>query len=513
MNKKNLLLLLFLSFLLKPVWLFDYTSLSPGDDLSYWLHSATLAFDYDIDYLNDYFYNDARFDPETNVPYHPPGSGYMSAPFVALFGMIDNFRTNNLSPYSSQIGLLSYYGFFVGTLFYTLLGFYFLSKLLDAKKLQRHKKLILLLTYLSTIVHYSTTRFLMAHAHEFFLVTLILYNFEINEKVSKKNILVLTSSYFLLSLTRPSTFLISLVLLIAYSKKINKKSWNIGNLSLLFIFSYSYNWISNYLYNSNFILINFNNSKFLQNTGYENLLDLNKIFLGLIKIPNLLFSFSGGLLWSTPIIFTGLLSFIILLKRESFNLHKLGMLFYLAGFFIVAIVWEGREVAYGQRLFIGLLPYCAYVTALISKNIDIKMLLSILNVNAYLQYLYFSSSDNLTLKEGETLWGTVVGFAPENYTVFLYKELFQLENIFTIFAKSIYAINLFSLMSLDRILQIPIIKHISLDQISKFENRADKYLDISYLYVLLTSFSFFCFLFLFIKIISSKNIIGYSRNK
>ena len=31
------------------------------------------------------------------------------------------------------------------------------------------------------------------------------------------------------------------------------------------------------------------------------------------------------------------------------------MLIYLGGFFIVAIVWEGREVAYGQRLFIGLL--------------------------------------------------------------------------------------------------------------------------------------------------------------
>ena len=63
--------------------------------------------------------------------------------------------------------------------------------------------------------------FLMAHAHEF-LVVVILYNFEINERVSKNNIFILTLSYFLLSLTRPSTFLISLVLLIAYYKKINK---------------------------------------------------------------------------------------------------------------------------------------------------------------------------------------------------------------------------------------------------------------------------------------------------
>ena len=154
----------------------------------------------------------------------------------------------------------------------------------------------------------------MAHAHEFFLVVVILYNFEINERVSKNNIFILTLSYFLLSLTRPSTFLISLVLLIAYYKKINKESFNIANISSIFVISYLYYWISNKLYNSNFILINFNNSEFLQNTGFVNLIDLKNIFLGILKIPNLFFSFSGGLFWSTPIIFTGVLSFYITKK-------------------------------------------------------------------------------------------------------------------------------------------------------------------------------------------------------
>ena len=513
MNKKNLLLLFLLSFLLKPVWLFDYVNLSPGDDLSYWLHSVTLAFDYDFDYLNDYIYNDARFDPVTNAPYHPPGSGYLNFPFVALFGAIDGFRSINLSPYTSQIGLLSYYGFFAGTLFYTLLGFYFLSKLLDAKKLYKNKKLILLLTFLSTLVHYSTTRFLMAHAHEFFLVVLVLYNFEINEKVNSKNVFVLISSYFLLSLTRPSTFLLSLVLFVVYSKKFSRDSFNIINFSSLFIFSYLYYWISNKLYNSNFILINFNNSKFLQNSNYENLLDLNNIFSGIQKIPNLLFSFSGGLIWSTPVVITGILSFFILLKIEGFNPNKLAMAVYLSGFFIVAIVWEGREVAYGQRLFIGLLPFCAYATALISNKFNMKIFLWLLNTNAYLQYLYFYSSDNLTLKEGKTLWGTIVGFAPENYTLFLYKELFQLENIFTILAKSIYSINIFSLISFDKILESPLITYIPLSKLIKFENRAAKYLDLSNVYVLLTSFTFLCFLYLFIKIISSQNEINNGKNK
>ena len=116
-NRKNLLLLFLLSLLLKPVWLFDYTNLSPGDDLSYWLHSFTLAFDFDLNYLDDYFYDDTRFDPTTNAPYHPPGSGYLSAPFVALFGVIDNFKSYTFLGIL-QIGLFSYMDIFAATFLY-----------------------------------------------------------------------------------------------------------------------------------------------------------------------------------------------------------------------------------------------------------------------------------------------------------------------------------------------------------------------------------------------------------
>ena len=39
------LFFLLLTLLFKPLWLFEMKSMDPGDDLSYWLHSATLRID------------------------------------------------------------------------------------------------------------------------------------------------------------------------------------------------------------------------------------------------------------------------------------------------------------------------------------------------------------------------------------------------------------------------------------------------------------------------------------
>ena len=139
-NLKSGLLFVFLfSFILKPPWLFDSTNLAIGDDLSYWLHAATLAFDFDLYYISDHSFTNSIFHPSTNVPFHAPGTGYLNAPFVFLFGLIDNFRNNNLSILNSQIGLFSYLGFFAGTLLYSFLSFYFLSKLLIVKNLSKSK--------------------------------------------------------------------------------------------------------------------------------------------------------------------------------------------------------------------------------------------------------------------------------------------------------------------------------------------------------------------------------------
>ena len=68
-------------FLFKPTWLLNLNSLG-DDELSYWLHSATLAFDFDINYENDFEVNESWIFNNKNVPSHPPGSGYLSSLFI-----------------------------------------------------------------------------------------------------------------------------------------------------------------------------------------------------------------------------------------------------------------------------------------------------------------------------------------------------------------------------------------------------------------------------------------------
>ena len=41
-------------------------------------------------------------------------------------------------------------------------------------------------------------------------------------------------------------------------------------------------------------------------------------------------------------------------------LSKVFIFLYLFGAFLVLFVWQGREGSFGQRLLIGVIPFCAY---------------------------------------------------------------------------------------------------------------------------------------------------------
>jgi hypothetical protein len=54
-NKNKIITFFLISLLFKPLWLFNNQNLGePADDMSHWLHSATIAFDRDLIYVNDY---------------------------------------------------------------------------------------------------------------------------------------------------------------------------------------------------------------------------------------------------------------------------------------------------------------------------------------------------------------------------------------------------------------------------------------------------------------------------
>ena len=109
---KRLLLFVFISLLFKPLWLFNNIDLGqPSDDMYHWLHSATLAYDQDIDYIDDYQIDNGTFNKITNVPSAPPGAGYLSSPFVFIFSQFDS--SNFLSEVINGINDISFIPIFV----------------------------------------------------------------------------------------------------------------------------------------------------------------------------------------------------------------------------------------------------------------------------------------------------------------------------------------------------------------------------------------------------------------
>ena len=80
--------------------------------------------DFDISYEDDYEVELGTFNYETNTPYHPPGAGYLSAPFVFLFSTFDAQDPERLNP----VGSFAYLGFFAASLFYFWMGLYLILK-------------------------------------------------------------------------------------------------------------------------------------------------------------------------------------------------------------------------------------------------------------------------------------------------------------------------------------------------------------------------------------------------
>ena len=122
LKSKYIFSILLISMLFKPLWIFEIDQIQASDDLSYWLHSATLALDKDLEYLDDYILDHYTIDKVSNAPLHPPGSGFGSAFFVYIFSGLDNLfeiEIIRLNPTKS----FAYLGFLLPHYFLPILVF------------------------------------------------------------------------------------------------------------------------------------------------------------------------------------------------------------------------------------------------------------------------------------------------------------------------------------------------------------------------------------------------------
>lgn len=506
-NKKSFFYFLLLFLLFKPLWLFNNQNLGNfgNDDLSYWLHVSSLINDFDLDYIEDYPIQKDIFNNSTNAPNHPPGSSILSLPIVFLFNFLDTGGLDRINP----TGSYAYAGYFASNLIFILISFNLLRKIIQAKGLNNNSDLILFLAFIGTLVHYVTTRFMMAHAAEFLLCSLLIYILETKKNpFNLMNTFNLTTIYFLLSITRPSTFIYSLCLLGIYifNFKIDKKNIKFYSFFIL-LYSYLHYLISIKLYeSSNFF---FNYSNVLDQQNFSNEITIQFILGNLTKLPNLFFSFSMGIIWVCPIIFIGLISIFInkkLLIRLNI-LSKTFLFLYLVGAFAVVIAWQGRDVSFGQRLLIGLVPFCTIRAVELTNTLrNVKYYLYPFLSVTYLGYLYFYSSSVLTLRKGKTLWGNIVGYSGEDYFLYLFQNLLNLENILSVLSRNIAAVNFFHFIKFENIeVYVKSFDYISSEKILTLSEYANIYREVNLGYLLIINFLIILFCFMFTKIIMNNN--------
>jgi hypothetical protein len=139
-------------------------------------------------------------------------------------------------------------------------------------------------------------------------------------------------------------------------------------------------------------------------------------------------------------------------------------------------------------------------------NTIIKNSLFSFSTFAYLGYLYLYSSTNLTLKQGYSLWGTMVGFSGERYTLYFFQELISLENIISILGRSIYSINFFKFMDKDQIeILIDRLSFIGEDKILKMQEFSYLFGSVNTEYLILMNFLILIYSYILMKIMTENS--------
>ena len=233
--------------------------------------------------------------------------------------------------------------------------------------------------------------------------------------------------------------------------------------------------------------------------SYRATFNIDQILNGLIKLPNLFVSPSMGILWSTPIVFFGILYMVF--ARNKINIDYFLLFIFFVGSFSPLLIWQGREVAYGQRLLIGIIPMCVLLVSRNLQKFQSSKLLTLSSLITYIGYLFFYSSNNLTLRYGTTLWGTEVGFAGTNYYLEVIKGLYNFEIILSSFLRNIYVVNISKFTNINELIFSNVnINSFDANRIGNFFNYLNIYSEVNTAYLLLVNVLVFGFSYLFIKL-------------
>ena len=294
------------------------------------------------------------------------GTAVMQAPFFLMAHFLSYLSNSSMDGYSSTYMI----GIHLGSLFYIMLGLYFLDKLLEANKLNHYYKILILSTTVfgTHLFYYIVKEPGMSHVYSFALTSAFFYladRFFRTKSFSIFSIAIIVLA--LIVLVRPVNILVvCFIPFLAINTKTLKDAFQIilkkpSRLSLVILGSVSIIFIQLLWYKISL------STWWVYSYGEDGFNFLEPHFF------DILFSYRKGLFLYTPLLFiVFVIGNIILLKKNVFQ--------FISGVFAFCLVtyilsswsnwWYGGS--FSARPYIEYLPYFVLLFAISLQQITIR---------------------------------------------------------------------------------------------------------------------------------------------
>ena len=470
MSKKNRFILnknikfIFVFLLLLVSFRTDYRYINEinccGDDHSYFVHTETIAEDFDFDYSNQMEFIDGKVYKyqEKIAPLGFVGAGILAAPFMYIGNILDNIFSNlGLIQQESMNYKLLLYSF--SPIFYFAFSYYLFVKIIKSLDIKINLNWILLIFFGTGIHYYAFERYSMTHIYEFFTVTLIIYflNSFYKKSSNKENFIAGIIPYlFLINyLVRYVNYFV--FLLPFWINKVNTSK--MGNQKLIknkFFIINSFFATLIFMYLSNLIyglvsfrpLLAYNKKTFPLISGTFNSADIfgnESVYIYYFKnLVQIFVTQEFGIMWFIPIIFLILLFLTkeLLLDFKKNYFKNLFVFASIGSLIFLVLIWRTVASAFGMRYLYSLIPLCIYLFINYFDKITKieRMYLITFSIFSLLSVIFFETNVLTSLSEIDQInsFGKLTRYAQPLYLSGVLKSLFSFDSYQIIFATSLF---------------------------------------------------------------------------
>lgn len=470
MSKKNRFILnknikfIFVFLLLLVSFRTDYRYINEinccGDDHSYFVHTETIAEDFDFDYSNQMDFIDGKVYKyqEKIVPLGFVGTGILASPIMYIGNILDNlFSYIGLIQQDSMNYKLLLYSF--SPIFYFAFSYYLFVKIIKSLDIKINLNWILLIFFGTGIHYYAFERYSMTHIYEFFTVTLIIYflNSFYKKSTNKVNFKAGVIPYlFLINyLVRYVNYFVFLLPFwinkvntakMGNQKLIKNKFFIINSFFATFIFMYLSYLIYGQVSFRPFLAYNKKTFPLISKAfTAQDIFGNESVYIHFFKnLAQIFITQEFGIIWFIPIIFITLLFLIkeLLLDFKKNYIKNLFVFASIGSLIFLVLIWHTVASAFGIRYLYSLIPLCIYLFINYFHKITKieKIYLITFSIFSLLSVLFFETNVLTSLSEIDQInsFGKLTRYAQPLYLNGVLKSLFSFDSYQIIFATSLF---------------------------------------------------------------------------